>query len=164
MASFFTLLIFWLLIVVAILIGQLDTFLDDLVRPYIASQHKDAGEWQLDFHRYGQHQVSTLPNQLGQPGEVLIIGEALASTQEIANSLAATARFATAVSRRPKLSHTATLTNVLARGVRQPESDLWQPRMGHRRKAGDRIGAMCRVLHLPFDGSPPGRGKAVLDS
>jgi hypothetical protein len=101
-----------LLTVAACLIGQLDTFLEDLVKPYIASQHKDAGEWQLEFHKYGQHQVSTLPNQLGQAGEVMIIGEALASTQEIANSLAATARFATAVSRHPKPGYAETLTNV----------------------------------------------------
>ena len=82
----------------AILLSQLDTFIDDLVKPYVAAQHEDAGQWQLDFHRYGQHQVSTLPNQLGEPGEVLLIAEALASSQEIASSLASTARVATAVS------------------------------------------------------------------
>jgi hypothetical protein len=71
------------------------------VRWYVGKQHQHAnGEWDLDFHIYGHNQVSAIPEEAGRPSEVLIIGEALASTQELAKSIAATARVATAVSPR----------------------------------------------------------------
>lgn len=65
---------------------------------YVRKQHQHAeGEWELDFHRYGQDHVSTLPGRIGQLGEVFLIGEALGSTPELAKSVASTARIATAV-------------------------------------------------------------------
>lgn len=55
-------------------------------------QHADAeGTWDLDWHIYGQNQT----NANGQPAEVFLVGEALASTQDLANSVASTARVAT---------------------------------------------------------------------
>ena len=47
--------------------------------------------WDLDWHIYGQHQTTAD----GQPAEVFLIGEALASTQQLANSVASSARIAT---------------------------------------------------------------------
>ncbi|KAJ4303013.1 hypothetical protein N0V90_001904 [Kalmusia sp. IMI 367209] len=74
-----------------ILIGQLD-FVLKMIKQYVAQQHAGVkGTWDLDWHIYGQHQTTAD----GQPAEVLLIGEALASTQELANSVASTARIAT---------------------------------------------------------------------
>lgn len=81
----------------AILINQLDGFLER-VKEYVVVQHEDAkGTWELDFHIYGQHQVSTAPPNQGQPAEVFLIGEALAPTQELATSVACVARVAITV-------------------------------------------------------------------
>lgn len=86
---------------VAILIGQLDNYLER-IKGYIKSQHEDEdGTWELDFHVYGQHQVSKLPETEGQPGEVFIIGEALASSQALATRVACLARIAATVRRPP---------------------------------------------------------------
>lgn len=49
------------------------------------------GTWDLDWHIYGQNHLK----KDGQMAEVFIIGEALASTQELANSVVSTARVAT---------------------------------------------------------------------
>jgi hypothetical protein len=85
--------------VAAILIDQLDNYLER-VKEYVASQHEDAeGSWELDFHVYGQHQISTLPLNRGQTAEVFLIGEALASTQALATSIAHVTRVAAVVSR-----------------------------------------------------------------
>jgi hypothetical protein len=76
---------------IAILIGQLDLVLS-LIRKYVAFQHEDTkGTWQMDWHVYGKDTVT----KDGKPGEIFIIGEALAPTQELANSLVSTARVAT---------------------------------------------------------------------
>jgi hypothetical protein len=84
--------------VVAILIGQLDSYLER-VKKYVTLQHQDAeGTWQLNFHVYGQHQISTLPWNEGQPSEIFLIGEALASTQQLANSIVHLTRIATIAS------------------------------------------------------------------
>ncbi|KAI1088377.1 hypothetical protein F5B19DRAFT_471665 [Rostrohypoxylon terebratum] len=74
-----------------ILIKQLDSLLD-IVKGYAADQHSDVSEkWQLDFHIYGKQDE----NATGTPSsEVFIIGEVLAATQELATSIAATARIA----------------------------------------------------------------------
>ncbi|KAJ4353830.1 uncharacterized protein N0V89_005560 [Didymosphaeria variabile] len=75
----------------AILIGQLDSVLKQ-IKEYVAEQHRGVeGTWDLDWHVYGQHQTTAD----GQPAEVFLIGEALASTQELARSVASTARIAT---------------------------------------------------------------------
>lgn len=79
------------------MISQLDGFLER-VKDYVALQHEgQEGTWELDFHVYGQNQVSTLPLNKGQPAEIFLIGEALASTQALATSVAATTRVACTV-------------------------------------------------------------------
>ncbi|EMR68246.1 putative caib baif family enzyme protein [Eutypa lata UCREL1] len=66
-----------------ILIKQLDTLLDR-VKKYVALQHKKAdGTWEFDYHLYGKG-----------TNEVFLVGEALASTQELATSVANIARIA----------------------------------------------------------------------
>ncbi|KAK0645210.1 hypothetical protein DIS24_g8079 [Lasiodiplodia hormozganensis] len=70
-----------------ILIDQLDTLLER-VKAYVAAQHRDhSGCWELEFHVYGR--------QVPPSSEIFLIGEALASSQQLATSLACTARIAT---------------------------------------------------------------------
>ncbi|KAJ5018168.1 hypothetical protein K4K57_006233 [Colletotrichum sp. SAR 10_99] len=70
-----------------ILINQLDGLLS-LVKAYVKQQHPNIpGNWDLDFHTYGQGQSTPLG-----PGEVFIIAEAVAPTQELATGLVSTAR------------------------------------------------------------------------
>ncbi|RSL65584.1 hypothetical protein CEP53_003630 [Fusarium sp. AF-6] len=70
-----------------ILISQIDDVLA-MVKGYVNQQHPDnAGEWKLDFHVYGKDQY----NAAG-PGELFVVAEALASTQQLANSVASKAR------------------------------------------------------------------------
>ncbi|OTA58906.1 hypothetical protein K449DRAFT_415674 [Hypoxylon sp. EC38] len=75
-----------------ILIKQFDSLIET-IKGYAADQHSQAaGEFQLDFHLYGKQDdkaASTSPSQ-----EIFIIGEVLASSQELATSVAATARIA----------------------------------------------------------------------
>lgn len=83
---------------IAILIGQLDNFLER-VREYVALQHEGVdGSWDLGFHVYGQPQISASSGCNGQAHEVFLIGEALASTQGLATSIACMARIAVTVS------------------------------------------------------------------
>lgn len=56
------------------------------------------GTFDLDWHIYGKDQVSAHPEHVGQPSEIFLVGEALASSQELATSVAHTARVATIVS------------------------------------------------------------------
>jgi hypothetical protein len=78
-----------------ILISQLDNLLGK-VRWYVGEQFPDlSGQWELDFHVYGQDQTAG-----SGPGEVFIIAEVLAPTQQIATSLASKARVAMIVSHR----------------------------------------------------------------
>lgn len=80
---------------IAILIKQLDSLLD-IVKGYAVDQHSDVPEkWELDFHIYGKQNenATATPSQ-----EVFIIGEVLATSQELATSIAATARIAVIVS------------------------------------------------------------------
>jgi hypothetical protein len=89
----------------AILISQLDGFLER-VKEYVAVQHEDAeGTWELDFHVYGQHHVSTVAPNIGQPAEVFLIGEALASTQVLATSAVCAARVAITVRAVPRFQY-----------------------------------------------------------
>ncbi|KAL6352466.1 hypothetical protein LRP88_14233 [Fusarium phalaenopsidis] len=70
-----------------VLISQIDDVLA-MVKGYVHQQHTDnAGEWKLDFHVYGKDQY----NNAG-PGELFVVAEALASTQQLANSVASKAR------------------------------------------------------------------------
>ncbi|KAF1953183.1 hypothetical protein CC80DRAFT_420605 [Byssothecium circinans] len=74
-----------------ILINQLDLVLST-IRKYVEFQHEyTEGTWKMDWHVYGKGTVT----KEGKAGEVFIIGEALAPTQELANSLVSTARVAT---------------------------------------------------------------------
>ncbi|KAF2446173.1 hypothetical protein P171DRAFT_430385 [Karstenula rhodostoma CBS 690.94] len=101
-----------------ILIGQLDSLLKE-IKNYVAEQHKDAmGTWDLDWHVYGQHQTTAD----GQPAEVFLIGEALASTQELARSVASTARIATVHA--PYSNQKATSGNLAYGHGGKMESDL----------------------------------------
>ncbi|KAI1102445.1 hypothetical protein F4804DRAFT_265541 [Jackrogersella minutella] len=73
-----------------ILIKQFDSLIK-IVKEYAADQHSNVtGNWELDFHLYGkqdEESAATTPSP-----EIFIIGEALASSQELATSVAATAR------------------------------------------------------------------------
>ncbi|EQB48667.1 hypothetical protein CGLO_12086 [Colletotrichum gloeosporioides Cg-14] len=70
-----------------ILINQLNHLLS-LVKAYVKQQHPNIpGHWDLDFHTYGQGQSTPLG-----PGEVFIVAEAVAPTQELATGLVSTAR------------------------------------------------------------------------
>ncbi|KFA79456.1 hypothetical protein S40288_07588 [Stachybotrys chartarum IBT 40288] len=72
-----------------ILIGQIDNLLKR-IRAYVEHQHPDVpGQWDLGFHVYGKGQSG--PNG---PGELFIVGETIAPTQQLATSLAAKARIA----------------------------------------------------------------------
>ncbi|KAF1998849.1 hypothetical protein P154DRAFT_577470 [Amniculicola lignicola CBS 123094] len=78
-----------------ILIRQLDSFLER-AKAYAQKQHADIQEsWELDFHVYGQNQISALPEKAGQPSEIFLIGEALAPSQDLATSVISAARIAT---------------------------------------------------------------------
>ncbi|KAI1372462.1 hypothetical protein F4677DRAFT_263532 [Hypoxylon crocopeplum] len=77
-----------------ILIKQFESLVD-IVKGYAASQHKHAsGEWEFDFHLYGKPDQSADDESVAQSQELFVIGEALASSQELATSVAATARIA----------------------------------------------------------------------
>ncbi|PVI02775.1 hypothetical protein DM02DRAFT_293896 [Periconia macrospinosa] len=75
-----------------ILIERLDIVLDR-IKMYVEFQHQDTRDtWKVDWHVYGR---DTINKTTGKPGEVFLIGEAVAPTQELANSLMSTARVAT---------------------------------------------------------------------
>ncbi|KAG4269158.1 hypothetical protein FPRO04_12147 [Fusarium proliferatum] len=58
------------------------------VKVYVDQQHPEiTGQWNLDFHVYGKDQYT----QAG-PGQLFIVAEALAPTQQLANSIASKAR------------------------------------------------------------------------
>ena len=83
-----------------ILIGQLDElFLG--IKDYVKMQHRHVTEsWDVDFHVYGLNEDQSgsrspkvLKNALSMPG-IFIVGEAIAQSQEVATSVASTARIA----------------------------------------------------------------------
>ncbi|KAI0020014.1 hypothetical protein F4780DRAFT_744096 [Xylariomycetidae sp. FL0641] len=75
-----------------ILIKQLDTLLKR-IKEYVTQQHRDSpGTWELDFHTYGKSQQANETLPMGQTPEVSIVGEVLASSQDLANSVASTTR------------------------------------------------------------------------
>ncbi|WQF90036.1 Putative acyclic terpene utilization [Colletotrichum destructivum] len=72
-----------------ILVQQLDSFLVS-VKGYVKQQHSSIlGDWDLDFHVYGKGQST-----LAGPGEVFLVAEAVAPTQQLATGLVSTARVA----------------------------------------------------------------------
>ncbi|TIC90152.1 hypothetical protein CH35J_012168 [Colletotrichum higginsianum] len=72
-----------------ILVQQLDSFLVS-VKGYVKQQHPGIpGDWDLDFHVYGRGQSTR-----AGPGEVFLVAEAIAPTQQLATGLVSTARVA----------------------------------------------------------------------
>ncbi|KAH8743372.1 hypothetical protein F5883DRAFT_477159, partial [Diaporthe sp. PMI_573] len=72
-----------------ILVQQLDNFLVS-VKAHVKQQHPSIpGDWDLDFHVYGKGQSTP-----AGPGEVFIVVEAVAPTQQVATGLVSTARIA----------------------------------------------------------------------
>lgn len=72
-----------------ILVQQLDSFLVS-VKGYVKQQHPGIpGDWDLDFHIYGKGQRTP-----AGPGEVFLVAEAIAPTQQLATGLVSTARVA----------------------------------------------------------------------
>uniref|UniRef100_A0A0D2XJ11 DUF4387 domain-containing protein n=1 Tax=Fusarium oxysporum (strain Fo5176) TaxID=660025 RepID=A0A0D2XJ11_FUSOF len=70
-----------------ILVSQIDKLLAR-VKVYVDQQHPEiAGQWNLDFHVYGKDQYTH-----AGPGQLFIVAEALAPTQQLANSIASKAR------------------------------------------------------------------------
>ncbi|KAI1035623.1 hypothetical protein LB504_005783 [Fusarium proliferatum] len=70
-----------------ILVSQIDKLLAR-VKVYVDQQHPEiTGQWNLDFHIYGKDQYTH-----AGPGQLFIVAEALAPTQQLANSIASKAR------------------------------------------------------------------------
>lgn len=133
-----------------ILINQLDGLMD-LVKQYVAVQHPDIeGEWDLDFHTYGKGQFTS-----AGPGEVFIVAEAIAPTQQLATSIASKARVGMIVSPPILKQHStkAPLTRCVARLVSRTEGNRRQLCFWYRGQDGDRDGALRAVLRVPPDGA-----------
>lgn len=72
------------------------------MRAYVAQQHgKATADWAFDFHLYGKDQYTK-----DGPGQVFVVGEALAPTKEMATSIASTARVAMIVGRHELIAET----------------------------------------------------------
>ncbi|RKL21727.1 hypothetical protein BFJ68_g2039 [Fusarium oxysporum] len=70
-----------------ILVSQIDKLLAR-VKVYVDQQHPEiAGQWNIGFHVYGKDQYTH-----AGPGQLFIVAEALAPTQQLANSIASKAR------------------------------------------------------------------------
>ncbi|MCJ1479813.1 hypothetical protein MMC13_008499 [Lambiella insularis] len=80
-----------------ILIGQIDDFLVR-VKQFVTQQNQSAsGTWEMDFHVYGANGImgSQEPGDSSyRPREIFLVGEALASSQKLATSVASSARIA----------------------------------------------------------------------
>ncbi|TVY14208.1 hypothetical protein LARI1_G007945 [Lachnellula arida] len=84
-----------------ILISQIPSF-QSLIQEYVTTQNPPSsppsGEfWKLGFHTYGANGIMGAlepGDSTFQPREIFLVGEALASSQKLANSIAATARVA----------------------------------------------------------------------
>ncbi|KAI1505951.1 hypothetical protein F5X99DRAFT_415628 [Biscogniauxia marginata] len=78
----------------AILIGQIDVLLEQ-VKAYAAQQHRGVpGNWELDFHYYGKPSEPSQAAFSKNTPEIFLIGEVLASTQQLATSVASAAKVA----------------------------------------------------------------------
>lgn len=81
------------LTILDILIYQIDKLLAR-VKLYVAQQHPEVtSQWKLDFHIYGKGQLTS-----AGPGQLFIVAEALAQSQQLANSIASKARVGMIVS------------------------------------------------------------------
>ncbi|TVY92932.1 hypothetical protein LAWI1_G002428, partial [Lachnellula willkommii] len=86
-----------------ILISQMPSF-QSSIQEYVTTQNPpsspSSGEfWKLGFHTYGANGIMGAlepGNSTFQPREIFLVGEALASSQKLASSIAATARVAAA--------------------------------------------------------------------
>ena len=80
-----------------ILIHQIDSFLVR-VKDFVKQQHESEPEgWDIDFHIYGANGImgSQEPGSLSyESREIFLVGEALASSQRLATSIASSARIA----------------------------------------------------------------------
>ncbi|KFY76155.1 hypothetical protein V499_04085 [Pseudogymnoascus sp. VKM F-103] len=80
-----------------ILIGQIDDFLTR-IKEFVKQQHKEAaGTWEMDFHVYGARGIMGAlepGDPTYKPREIFLVGEALASSQELATGVASSARIA----------------------------------------------------------------------
>ena len=80
-----------------ILIGQIDNFLSR-VKEFVKQQHSSiTEEWEVDFHVYGANGIMGAhePGESSyRPREIFLVGEALASSQKLATSIASSARIA----------------------------------------------------------------------
>ncbi|KAH8807575.1 hypothetical protein F5884DRAFT_703760, partial [Xylogone sp. PMI_703] len=80
-----------------ILISQIDLLLEK-AKEHVKFQHKEiTEEWQLDFHVYGANGImgALEPGDPSyKPREIFLVGEALAPSQKLSNSLASAARIA----------------------------------------------------------------------
>lgn len=91
-----------ILTLIDILVSQIDKLLAR-VKVYVDQQHPEiAGQWNLDFHVYGKDQYTH-----AGLGQLFIVAEALAPTQQLANSIASKARVGMIVS--PPMYHQAKL-------------------------------------------------------
>ncbi|QKD49366.1 uncharacterized protein FOBCDRAFT_236791 [Fusarium oxysporum Fo47] len=76
-----------ILTLIDILVSQIDKLLAR-VKVYVDQQHPEiAGQWNIGFHVYGKDQYTH-----AGPGQLFIVAEALAPTQQLANSIASKAR------------------------------------------------------------------------
>ncbi|KAF2499545.1 hypothetical protein BU16DRAFT_603645 [Lophium mytilinum] len=69
-----------------ILIGQIDSYLSKVKTLVQASNAKAEGDWDINFHVYGSNAY--------KPREIFLVGEALATTQRLANAVTSSARVA----------------------------------------------------------------------
>jgi hypothetical protein len=80
-----------------ILISQIDSFLAR-VKEFVKQQHSSIIEkWELDFHVYGANGIMNAqePGDTSYlPREIFLVGEALAPSQQLATSIASSARIA----------------------------------------------------------------------
>lgn len=80
------------------MIKQLDS-LTEVVKRYAADQHEHVpGTYEFDFHFYGKEDGNAEDASAQQSPEVFLIGEVLASSQELATSVASTGKIGITVS------------------------------------------------------------------
>ena len=108
-----------------ILIPQLDSF-TKMITGYVQQQHENVKEkWQLHFHRHGS-QTGDAP--------VFIVGELLAATQALANSVASCARIG-------------------ARTLSRPEGHFGKLRLRYWWTCRGGDWSMCYLLRIPSHGA-----------
>lgn len=131
------------------MISQLGKVLP-LVKDYVRRQHKHvSSEWDLGFHVYGQEKTMTTT-----PPGIFIVAEAIAETQDLANSLTSKARVAMIVSKSPLYTEEPPLSLVsTACAIPIAEGHCRERWLRHRRSHGDRDWTVRRVLGVPPHGT-----------